>query len=240
MNRLNPSTQATTGLIVAIVGLIILTIPVVRHLTTGTTTDPFLGQLLASQTIDSIGIFLAVLQAGNSAVFLAAIALVLSSDAFKKTRGVNQTSNRIALGAIIASTIVLVAFIVSTVVYMQTIKQVSENIDTRSSSERVRDHLDNDVDVAFGTAKVATDTSQRQIAELTVTVTNKSSEANGYIVVFNAIDKTGKRIAQNSVRTIRLDTGQSLEYTATFHDLSPDELETIQSATFTITSITKL
>ena len=91
----------------------------------------------------------------------------------------------------------------------------------------------------FGTPEASTDKFGQPTTELPVTVANRRPEAADYIIIFDAVDTTGKTIAQNSVYTMHLGARRTQEYKSTFYNLDPSQLEAMQTATFKITSISE-
>lgn len=225
---------ARTGLILTIICLAII---IVGFLQTGDDSNTGIEALLPDWARTLNARTYPLLLTFSYTFPLTAVALTLGITALAVNNKSNVADKKVALITIILSSILLLTLLFSAVAYMYSLKQIASGIDTRSSSERVQDALEEDVSITFGSFNPSTSPQGQSIMEVDVTVTNKKDEAQDYIIVFDVLDSGGNRIAENSVYTSQLNAKQTDQYKASFYKISHEKLESLDTATFKITSI---
>jgi len=238
MNKNTASNLAVISLVLACISIAIVAVAAARHFMTGSADDPLLQLFASQQTIQNIGVFIAIIKVSHYVSILAALAIMIGSYVLKNTRGTKErTSRRIALAAVILAFATILSCLTSILVYTSTIKKVADNITAMTDTKSVEEFLRNDIDIVFGTPTPTISGSGKQLIEVPVTITNKKSDAQDYIIVYDAVNETGERIAQNSIYTVRLGAEQTQEYKSTFYYLDAAQLAAMPNATFKITSI---
>jgi hypothetical protein len=115
-------------------------------------------------------------------------------------------------------------------------KEAKESFDS-STGKNTDDLLANDVSVEIGKFQVKEDEFMTETT-LPVKITNKNSEAKSYEIKIEAVDSTGKRIADDTVYVDNLGASQSQEFKA-FQFVESDKVSTLRKAKFKILTVSQ-
>lgn len=116
-------------------------------------------------------------------------------------------------------------------------KEINKSIDD-STGKNTDDILKNDLEVTLGTFTVKEDEYGIGSSKLVVTVKNKTTEKQSFSIKIEAVDKSGKRILDDTVYANDLGAGQSQDIDA-FTLVQSDKYEVLKNATFKVVSATK-
>ncbi len=116
-------------------------------------------------------------------------------------------------------------------------EEINKTVDD-STGKNTDDILKSDIQVDLGEFTVSQGEYGIQNSKLIVTVKNKMAEKHSFSVKIEAVDASGKRIADDTVYANDLGAGQAQDFDA-FTLVSSDTYEALKGATFKVVSATK-
>lgn len=181
------------------------------------------------------------------ALFLGLLALIFGIIGLVKARD-GRPGKSMAIAAIILSVLAGIGFGVSTALTVaavdavdQSVNDAADDIDEdlgRMDGSGTDDILATDLEVDLGTFEVAEDESGFVETRLPVTVTNTADEKFTYDIQVEAVDESGKRIADDLLITSDLGAGQAQDMDL-FEFVEEDMVEALKTATFQIVEVSQ-
>lgn len=227
MNKPRSLTVARIGQVLIIVSVIVFIASIIPYLFYTSRRNNDLSILLNPASNPTFNIAMSgihIVQMGAVAALLFAVtAFILEMIDAKKYRRPRNTT--LAVRTMIASIFLLLNFALQGFVPFYSTRH-----DKSEPNAAVKEILQNDVEVRIGMFNTAD-------KSIPVTVTNKRTEATDYIIVIDAIDKNGYRLAEDSVYTVGLGAHETQEYKIfrlAYTKAQPDQLK---AATYKVVSI---
>lgn len=176
----------------------------------------------------------------NFAFFLALLAIIFGIVGYRKTRKVNKSGRKTVVIALVLAVIAGATVLVSQAFYGNSLDKAGKDIQSsldKASGKKTSDLLGKDVLVTFGSFE-ATPNQYSTDTQLPVKVTNKNKESKSYSVQVEAVDKSGNRIAEETVYANSLGSNQSQDFKA-FQYVASDKVEALKTATFKVASVSQ-
>lgn len=201
------------------------------------------GLALAGVIIGAIALLLSAIPIINNFAFvLAALSLIFGIIGLKQAR-----KSKRALAAVILSVLAIIVVLASQAFYGKAVNDVGKSLDQAAkqadqsmadaSGKNTDKLLGKVVDVKLGTFS-ATEADYVTNTELPVTVTNKASAQKTYSIEIEAVDASGKRIADDTVYANDLKAGQSQDFKA-FQYVESDKIDALKTATFNVLTVSQ-
>lgn len=189
------------------------------------------GLATAGLVLGIIGICLSFIPIVNNAAFvLGVLALIFGIIPLCKKASVGKAVTALILGVLsVAITLVMQASL------SNAIDDAFDELDKELSSmtgENTDEILANSLDISMGKFQVAEGDFLDE-TKLVVTLKNKSSEKQSFMVQVEAVDASGSRINSDYIYANDLNAGQSQEFEI-FTLISSDEIEKMKKASFNI------
>ncbi len=178
----------------------------------------------------------------NFSAILAFIGLVLGIIGIvtiSKSKGA-KSGKGVAVAGTVISIVAIVVVLATQSLYGKAIDSASESWDkstSKATGGATEELLQNDVSVDFG-AYTVEDKTYYKTGKLTVTITNKTSEAKSFNVQLEALDSSGNRIEDGYAYASKLQGGQSTTQEI-FHAMSDEKVAQFQNATFKVVSVSE-
>jgi hypothetical protein len=180
----------------------------------------------------------------NFAFVIAIVGLIFGIVGYQKTKNGQKKGRKTSIISIILTVLAGVIVLASQAFYSDAIddavdtadKEAKESFDS-STGKNTDDLLANDVSVEIGKFQVKEDEFMTETT-LPVKITNKNSEAKSYEIKIEAVDSTGKRIADDTVYVDNLGASQSQEFKA-FQFVESDKVSTLRKAKFKILTVSQ-
>ncbi len=181
----------------------------------------------------------------NISFVLAVISLVFGILGLVSIRKGKRVGQGLAVATIIISIITFGVVLASQSFYGKVADDVSKSVDESMddfNGNNTEKLLQTSVDVVLG-AFVFNPGQEAQYSyddttELPVTIKNKASEKSSYTIKIEALDKSGARVAEDTVYVSDLGAGQSVSEKA-FKYIDSGKLESVKAATFKVFEVSK-
>lgn len=207
------------------------------------------GLALAGLIISIVGLLLSAIPIiNNFAMVLAIVALIFGVIALFQTKKGKKKGRTKAIVTIILAVLTGIIVLASQYMYSQALNKVGDSLNKatksiddsadRSSGKDTAGLLKTDVNVVLGTFTSTTDQYGISTTSLPVTVTNKNKDKKSYSIEIEAVDATGKRIADDTVSANDLNSNQSQDFQA-FQYVDPSQLSAVKTATFKIVTVSQ-
>jgi hypothetical protein len=181
------------------------------------------------------------------ALLLGLLALIFGIIGLVKTRD-GRPGKSMAIAAIILSVLAGIGFGVSTAITVaavdamdQAVNEAADDLDEdlgRIDGSGTDDILATDLTVDLGKFEVTEDEYGLVETRLPVTVTNNADEKFTYDIQVEAVDKSGKRIADDLLITSALGAGQSQDLDL-FSFVEEDKIDALKTAKFQIVEVSQ-
>lgn len=208
------------------------------------------GLVTAGLVLAIIGIALSAVPIVNNVAFvLSVLGLIFGIVGLVKSRRRSgKQSNGKAIATIIIAAVGIVIVIASQAMYGKVLDDVSKEVDeaaaeldetiNKATGDATEELLENDVTVELGTFTISEQDYYTETS-LPITVTNKNAEAKTYSVQIEAVDANGQRVADYTVYTNNLGSGQT-ENLKAFEYVESEKVEALKTATFKIVSVSQM
>lgn len=207
------------------------------------------GLVTAGLVLAIIGIALSAVPIVNNVAFvLLVLGLIFGIVGLVKRRRSGKSPNGKAIATIIIAAVGIVIVIATQAMYGKLLDDVSKEVDEataeidqtidKASGDATEELLQNDVNVELGAFTVSEQDYYTETS-LPVTVTNKNAESKTYSIQIEAVDASGERIADYTVFTNNLGSGQS-ENLKAFEYVESEKVDSLKSATFKIVSVSQM
>lgn len=178
----------------------------------------------------------------NFAFVLAVLGIAFGVYGLMRIKKGKRSGNKIAISSIIISIVAFVIVLASQAMYGAALDEASKAVDesvSEATGGNTDDVLKNSVDVKLGKYSAKADQYGIMSTELPVTVSNKLDEKKSYTIHVEAVDKDGKRIADDYVYANDLGPKQTQEFKV-FQYVEEAKQEAMKSADFKIVSASKV
>lgn len=180
----------------------------------------------------------------NFAFILAIIGLVLGLIGLRSKSG--HKGGKLAISVVVISVLAGGIVLLSQQFYSDTIDSAVDEASTAfdesmaaSTGEKTEELLGTDVEVDLGKFNVTKDEFGLTDTELTVTVANKLNESKSYTIHIEAVDESGKRIADDYVYANDLGAGQAQEFKV-FQFVESEKVDKLQASEFKIVTVSQM